>query len=172
MDLNPLSGLISRSSPIPSAGAGQSCGQSSNPAFAAPCSTGASCCAPIFDRSSDHLPSRLRPRPLMLLGCLLLFFDWRPPTAGQAHTVGGSILQLGVEFPSTPADCIDMHPCDLGHQGRTTMSQLPGLQGHVPSALLLVQTTEQQVHFMVQFLVWMIVSLLAIWTLALMDWIC
>ncbi len=43
-----------------------------------------------------------------------------------------------------------MHSCDLGHQGRTTMPQLLGLQGHVPSALLLIQTTEQQVHLMVQ----------------------
>jgi len=65
-----------------------------------------------------------------------------------------------------------MHSCDLGHQGRTTMPQLLGLQGHVPSALLLIQTTEQQVHLMVQFFVWMIVRLLAIRTLALMDGPC
>jgi hypothetical protein len=108
----------------------------------------------------------------MLLGCLLLFFDWRPPAARQAHAVDGPILQRGVEFSSAPADCIDMHSCDLGHQGRTTMSQLLGLQGHVPTALLLIQTTEQQVHLMVQLLVWMTVRLLAIWTLALMDWLC
>jgi hypothetical protein len=52
------------------------------------------------------------------------------------------------------------------------MSQLLGLQGHVPTALLLIQTTEQQVHLMVQLLVRMTVRLLAIGTLALMDWLC
>jgi hypothetical protein len=52
------------------------------------------------------------------------------------------------------------------------MPQLLGLQGYVPSALLLIQTTQQQVHLMVQFLVRMIVSLLATRTLALMDWPC
>jgi hypothetical protein len=88
-----------------------------------------------------------------------------PPAARQAQTVGRPILQLGVEFSSTPPDCIDMHPCDLGHQGRTTMSQLLGIQGHVPTALLLIETTEQQVRLMMQFLVWMIIRLLAIWTL-------
>jgi hypothetical protein len=108
----------------------------------------------------------------MLLGCLLLFFNWRPPAARHAHAVDGPIQQRGVEFSSTPANCIYMHSCDLGHQGRTTMSQLLGLQGHVPSALLLIQTTEQQVHLMMQFLVWMIVRPLTIWTLALMDWLC
>jgi hypothetical protein len=108
----------------------------------------------------------------VLSGCPFLFFDWQPPAARQAHTVDGPILQCGVEFSSAPADCIDMHPCDLGHQGRTTMSQLLGLQGHVPTALLLIQTTEQQVHLMVQLLVWMTVRLLAIWALALMNWLC
>jgi hypothetical protein len=108
----------------------------------------------------------------VLLGCLLLFFDRWPPTAGQSHTVSGSILQLGVEFSLAPADRIHMHSCDLGHQGRTTMPQLLGLQGYVPSTLLLIQTTQQQVHLMVQFLVWIIVSLLATRTLALTDWPC
>jgi hypothetical protein len=108
----------------------------------------------------------------MLPGCLFLFFDRRTTTAGQSHTVGGSILQFGVEFASTAAYRIDMHPCDLGHQSRATTSQLLGLQGHVPPALLLIQTVEQQVHLMVQFLVWMIARLLAISTLTLMDWLC
>jgi hypothetical protein len=107
----------------------------------------------------------------MLVGCLLVFFDRRPAATRQAHSVGWSILQLGIEFSSAPADGIYMHPCDLGHQGRATMSQLLGLQGHIPTALLLIQAAEQQVHLVVQFLVWMIIKLLAIWTLAFMDWL-
>jgi hypothetical protein len=110
--------------------------------------------------------------PLTFLGCLLVFFNPWSPATRQAHTLGGPTLQLGVEFSSTPTDGIDMHSCDLGHQGRATMSQLFGLQGHVPPALLLIQTTEQQVHLMMQFLGWMIVRLLTIWTLALMDLLC
>jgi hypothetical protein len=108
--------------------------------------------------------------PLRLLGCLLVFFDRRPPATRKAHSVSWSILQLGIDLSSTPADGVDMHSCDLGHQGRTTMAQLLGLQGHIPAALLLIQATEQQVHLVVQFLVWMIIRLLTIWTLAFMDW--
>jgi hypothetical protein len=107
----------------------------------------------------------------MLLGCPFVFFDRWSPTTRQAHAVDWSTLQLGIEFSSTAANGIDMHSCDLGHQGCTTMSQPFGLQGHVPAALLLIQTTEQQVHLMVQLLVWMILRLLAMWTLTLMDWL-
>jgi hypothetical protein len=84
----------------------------------------------------------------MRLGYPLPFFYRRPPTAGQANTIGRSILQLVVEFLSTTTNRIDMHPCDLGQQGRTTVSHLLGLQGHIPTALLLIQTAEQQVHLM------------------------
>jgi hypothetical protein len=78
-------------------------------------------------------------------------------------------LQLAVELSSTPADGIHVHSRDLGQPDRTTMPQLLGFQGHVPSTLLLIQTAEQQVYLMMQFLVWMLVRLLAIRTLALMD---
>ena len=108
----------------------------------------------------------------MLLGYPLLFFYRRPPAARQANTICRSILQLVVEFLSTTTNGIDMHPCDLGHQGRTTVSQLLGLQGHIPTTLLLIQTTEQQVHLMVQLLVWMATRLLATWTLASMYRLC
>jgi hypothetical protein len=108
----------------------------------------------------------------MLLGYLLLFFYRRPPAAGQANTICRSSPQLVVEFLPTTTNGIDMHPCDLGHQGRTTVSQLLGLQGHIPTALLLIQTTEQQVRLMVQLLVWVVTRLLATWTLALMYRLC
>jgi hypothetical protein len=105
----------------------------------------------------------------MLLGCLLVFFNQRPPATRQAHSVGWPSLQLGIEFSSTATDGIDMHSCDLGHQGCTTMPQLLGLQGRIPATLLFIQPAEQQVHLMVQFLVWMIIRLLAVWTLTLID---
>jgi hypothetical protein len=108
----------------------------------------------------------------VLLGRPLLFFGGWPPATRQSHTVGGPILQLGVEFSSASTDSVHVHTCDLGHQSRTAMPQILGLQGHVPSPLLLIQATEQQVHLVVQFLVWMIVRLLAIRTLALMDRTC
>jgi hypothetical protein len=104
----------------------------------------------------------------MLVGCLLVFFDRWPAATRQTHAVGWSILQLGIEFSSATTDGIYMHSCDLGHQGRTTMSQLLGLQGYIPAALLLIQATEQQVHLMVQLPIWMVTRLLATWTLALM----
>jgi hypothetical protein len=110
--------------------------------------------------------------PLLLLGCLLVFFDRWPPATRQAHSVRGPILQVGVEFSSTPADGFDMHSCDLRQQGRAAVSQLFGLQAYVPATLLFIQPTEQQVHLMVQFLVWMISRLLTIPTLTLMDRLC
>jgi hypothetical protein len=108
----------------------------------------------------------------LLLGCPLVFFDRWSPATRQAHSIRGPILQVGVEFSSTPADGFDMHSCDLRQQGRAAVSQLLGLQAHVPAALLFIQPAEQQVHLMMQLLVWMIARLLAVWTLTLMNWLC
>ena len=48
------------------------------------------------------------------------------------------------------------------------MSQLLRFEGYIPSSLLLVQTTEEQIHLVVQFLIRMVSWLLAIRTSTLM----
>jgi len=41
--------------------------------------------------------------------------------------VSGSGNQLVVQFLPATANGIDMHPCDLGHSGGTTVAHLWGL---------------------------------------------
>jgi hypothetical protein len=65
------------------------------------------------------------------------------------------------------ANRFDIHPCDLRHKLDATVPKLLSLQGDIPTSLLLIQAAEKQVHLVVQFLIWMIACLLALWTLTL-----
>jgi len=98
---------------------------------------------------------------------LVLFFNGIPPTARQPHTIQGAVGQLDIQLLSATANGIDVHACDQGHPGGTTLPELLRFQGYIPASLLFIQTSEEQIHLVMEFLVRMFSRLLAIWTLAL-----
>jgi hypothetical protein len=100
---------------------------------------------------------------------LAFFFDRMTPAARQTHTVHGPVSQGVVQFLSPTANGTNVHTCDLGHPRGTTTPQLLGFQGYIPTSLLFVQAAEEQIHLLMEFLVRMFFSLLAIWTLALVH---
>ena len=74
------------------------------------------------------------------------------PAAGDLHAVGRPVLELVREFvPATP-DGVDVEAGDEGQEAVPAVPDLEGLQGHVPSALLFVESAEEQVHAPMQFL--------------------
>jgi hypothetical protein len=95
----------------------------------------------------------------------VFIFQERSPAAGQTHVIGGPARQVQIQFLSAPADRLDVHPGDLRQQRVAAMADLHRFQRHVPSPLLLIQTTQQQVHLSMNRLVGMILRLLTDWTL-------
>ncbi|MBU0490609.1 MAG: hypothetical protein KKA73_18880 [Chloroflexi bacterium] len=49
------------------------------------------------------------------------------------------------------------------------MTEFLGFQGYIPTPLLFIQPTEEQIHLVMKFFVGMVAGLLAIWTLALVH---
>jgi len=90
-----------------------------------------------------------------------------PPTTKKTNTICRAISQRTVQFITPTPNGIHAHPCDLRHQLSPTVSQLLRFEGYIPSSLLLIQTTEEQIHLVVQFLIRMVSWLLAIRTFTL-----
>lgn len=103
----------------------------------------------------------------MLFRYWAFFFHRMTPATRPAYPIHGPVSQFVVQFLSPAANGIDVQAGDLGHPGGSTMPQLLGFQGHIPASLLFIQTTEKQIHLVMESLVWMLFRLLAIWTLAL-----
>jgi len=86
-----------------------------------------------------------------------------------ADAVRRSVLQAGGEFFPAAADGIDVQAGDQGDAGIATVAVLVGFEGGEPTALLLIEAAEQEVHACVQLLVGMRFGLLARRTLAPMH---
>jgi hypothetical protein len=67
-----------------------------------------------------------------------------------AHAVGGSALQVGIEFLAATADGVDMQAGDAGHDNVAAVADLLGLQTSDPAALLFIESVEKQIHLAVQ----------------------
>lgn len=72
--------------------------------------------------------------------------------AGNPHAVGGPVFELVREFLPAASDGVDVHPGDEGQETVPAVPDFQGLQGHIPSALLLVEAAKEQVHASMQFL--------------------
>lgn len=68
----------------------------------------------------------------------------RAATAGQADTVGGSVLEILVEFFATPADGIDVQAGDEREEGVATMTKAFGFESGQPATLLFVEARKQK----------------------------
>jgi hypothetical protein len=79
-----------------------------------------------------------------------LFFYRGAARAGFADAVGGPAGQVGVEFLASAADGINVEANDLGEEDVAAVTDLLGLQGSEPAALLLVEAAEEQVHLPVE----------------------
>jgi hypothetical protein len=96
-----------------------------------------------------------------------VFFNRWASATGQAHTVCRAVSQFTVEFLLPTANGFDVYTSDLGHLGGTAVSQFLGFQGYIPASLLFIQTTEKQIHLVMEFFVRVRSRLLAIRALAL-----
>ena len=61
----------------------------------------------------------------------------------MSDPIGGAILERGRQFFSSPADRIDVQARELGGEPIPTVPELGTLDGGVPTALLLIEPTEQ-----------------------------
>jgi hypothetical protein len=71
-------------------------------------------------------------------------------------------LQVGIEFFAAAADGIDVQAGNESEQGIAAVACFLGLQGGEPTALLLVEATDEEVDLVVEFTVGMILLALAV----------
>jgi hypothetical protein len=86
-----------------------------------------------------------------------------------ADAIGRAVLQAGGEFVPATADGIDVQAGNQGEPRIAAVAVLVSFEGGEPTALLLVEAAEHEVHARVPFLVGMRFGLLARRALALMD---
>jgi hypothetical protein len=80
-------------------------------------------------------------------------------------------MQRGRQFFPSPADGIDVQARDPGDEPIPTVPELGTLDGGVPTSLLLIEPTEQEIHLPVDLLVGMMIQAQAVGALALMDFL-
>jgi len=69
------------------------------------------------------------------------------------------------QFLLPALDCFLIQSGDLRKQTNAAMAYPVGFHRYIPTALLLIQAAQQQVHLRVELLVGMIFWLLAVWAL-------
>ncbi len=80
-----------------------------------------------------------------------LFFEGESSAAGEAYPVGRAVVQRGGQFSPAPADGVDVQARDPGDGPIPAVTELGRLNSGIPAALLLIESTEQQVHLPVEF---------------------
>ena len=91
------------------------------------------------------------------------------PTTRLSHPIRRSPLQLCFHLTSTTPDGLLIQAGDLGQQPHPATTQPKGFQRRIPTPLLLIQATEEQIHLAMQLLLGMLLGRLASPTLALMN---
>jgi hypothetical protein len=90
-------------------------------------------------------------------------------TTCQPHSLDGPTLQGSIQLVAAPSNRLHIHSGNLGQEMITPMTRSLGLQGNIPTPLLLIQAAEKQVHSPAQFLVGMFTRLLAVGTSTLVE---
>ena len=73
-------------------------------------------------------------------------FERGPSATGQPHPVGWSAVErVGAFFPP-PANGIDVQTSDQGDEAIAAVADAGAFDGGVPTALLLIEPVEKQVH--------------------------
>jgi hypothetical protein len=86
------------------------------------------------------------------------FFDRRAPATRPADAIRRVIRQRGVQFRAATPDGFLIHAGDLRQQTVTAVTQPLGLQGHKPTALVLIQAVEHEQQLAVSLALRMIGS--------------
>src|SRR5262249_4569313 len=98
------------------------------------------------------------------------FFCRGPARAGVANAVGRPPGQVRIQFLAAAADGIDMQAADDGEEGVAAWTDLLGVEGGEPAALLLVEPARQEVHLAVQLPAGVILAGGAVGALTLVKW--
>lgn len=90
-------------------------------------------------------------RPQGTLDGRVLLLNTRATTPSQTHSVHRATLQGSVQFAAALANGLHIHARDLRQETVSPMTYPLGLQGNIPTPLLLIQSAQQQVHSPMQF---------------------
>jgi hypothetical protein len=96
------------------------------------------------------------------------FCPWAPGPR-HAHPIGAALGERRGQFPSSALNGVWIQPGHVRDQLVTPVPEAVGLDGGIPSPLLFIQAGQQQVHLVVPHLIRMRGVLLAMRTLAPVD---
>ena len=97
------------------------------------------------------------------------FFRARGGPARESDPIGGAISERSRQLFPAPADGIDVQTGEPGNEPVPAVPEPGTLDSGVPAPLLLIETTEQQIHLLVDLLVGVVFLPEAIGALAVMD---
>ena len=92
------------------------------------------------------------------------FFNRRLAPARQSHLRSRMGNQPVRQFVLPTLVGLFVQPGDLRQAAHATVTEAVGFQHHVPPPPLLIQAAQEQVHLLMQLLVWVLGGLLAIGT--------